>query len=62
MKPTEIEDYKETAYYLCCSNVHFFELRKLVDEQCDDMYTDYENSLCQHPTKSMSKLSLSETR
>ena len=55
MTPSEIADYKETAYYLCCMNEHFFELRRLVDEQCDDMQTDYENSLCQHPTKSMSK-------
>ena len=61
--PTEIEEYKVKA----CNDIHYWheyhlELHQLVDDQCDEMQTDYENSLCLHPTKSMSKLNLSEIR
>ena len=40
MTPTEIADYKQDAYDLCCQHEQFFELRRLVDEQCEDMYDD----------------------
>ena len=61
--PTEIAEYKVKAYdAIHYFYKHFWELREIVDEQCAEMQSDYENSLCQHPTKSMSKLNLSETR
>ena len=38
------------------------DLLPLLQSQVEDMQTDYEESLCQHPTKSMSKLNLSGIR
>ena len=65
MSPNEMTSYYREAVSDICLDVEpekQSEMYRLLDEQLKDMQTDYENSLCLHPTKSMSKLNLSETR
>ena len=63
MNPTEIAEYFYKALDAIVE-VHppHPDLLPLLQSQVEDMQTDYEESLCQHPTKSMSKLNLSGIR